>query len=102
MARVRVCSVAEVRPDSLKRVEAGGQELCLAHTQADEWFALDDICSHEMFSLSDGEIWGDDVECPQHGSRFNLRTGKPDVPPAVVPVATFPVSVEGDDVYIDV
>ena len=102
MGRVRVCSVSDVRPTSLKRVEAGGQELCLAHTERDEWFALDDVCSHEMFSLSDGEIWGDDVECPQHGSRFNLRTGKPDVPPAVVPVATFAVSVEGDDVYVEV
>ena len=102
MARYRVCAAAQVGPDSLRRVAAGGREICLAHTKAGEWFALDDICSHEMFSLSEGELWGDDVECPQHGSRFNLRTGNPDVPPAVVPVATYPVSVEGEDVYVDV
>lgn len=102
MGRVRVASAAELRPDSLTRVDVGGIEICLARTEAGEWFAINDVCSHEDFSLSMGEIWGDDVECPQHGSRFNLRTGKPDTPPAVVPVATFPVTVEGDDVYIDV
>lgn len=103
MAKVRVCSVADVAPDSLKCVEVGGgKEVCLAHTKAGEWFALDAFCSHELFSLCEGEIWGDDVECPQHGSRFNLRTGKPDVPPAVVPVATYPIQVEGKDVYVEV
>ena len=101
MGRVRVASTSDLAPDSLKRVDAGGIEICLAHTEAGEWFAINDVCSHEDFSLSMGEIWGDDVECPQHGSRFNLRTGKPDTPPAVVAVPTYEVSLEGDDVYVD-
>ena len=101
MGRVRVASASDLGLDSVKRVEVAGVEICLAHTEAGEWLAINDVCSHEDFSLSMGEIWGDDVECPQHGSRFNLRSGKPDTPPAVVPVATYPVSVVGDDVYVE-
>jgi len=59
-------------------------------------------CTHEEFNLSDGELWGMDVECPQHGSRFNLVTGKVTGLPAVIPAKTYPVSVEGDEVYIEV
>ena len=103
MARVRVCSVTDLAADSARCVEVGaGQEVLLAHTEDGGWYAVDSFCSHELFSLCEGELWGDDIECPQHGSRFNLRTGKPDVPPAVVPIATFPVRVEGDDVYVEV
>jgi 3-phenylpropionate/trans-cinnamate dioxygenase ferredoxin subunit len=102
LARVRVASVAEVPVDSLKKVEAGHTPICLAHAEDGNFYALNDICTHEEFSLCEGELWGLDVECPQHGSRFNLVTGKVTGLPAVIPATTYPVIVEGQDVFIEV
>ena len=102
MARVRVASVAEVPVDSLKKVEAGHTPVCLAHAEDGNFYALNDICTHEEFSLCEGELWGMDVECPQHGSRFNLVTGKVTGLPAVIPATTYPVTVEGQDVFVEV
>ena len=102
MARYRVASVAEVPVDSLRPVDAGGTPVCLVHAEDGNFYALNDVCTHEAFNLSNGELWGMDVECPQHGSRFNLVTGKVTGLPAVVPAATYPVTVDGADVFIDV
>jgi len=101
LVRHRVAAVAEVEPDTMKRVEVEGVPICLAHAEDGEFYALNDICTHEEFFLSDGELWGMDVECPQHGSRFNLQTGKVTGLPAVIPAQTYPVTVDGQDVYID-
>jgi len=102
LARFRVASVAEVPEESLKRVEAGSTPVCLAHAEDGNFYALNDICTHEEFSLCEGELWGMDVECPQHGSRFNLVTGKVTGLPAVIPATTYPVTVQGDDVFVEV
>ena len=102
MARFRVASVADVPEESLKRVEAGSTPVCLAHAEDGNFYALNDICTHEEFSLCEGELWGMDVECPQHGSRFNLVTGKVTGLPAVIPATTYPVTVQGDDVFVEV
>ena len=102
MVRHRVAATAELEPDSMKRVEVDGIPICLAQAEDGKFYALNDICTHEEFFLSDGELWGMDVECPQHGSRFNLETGKVTGLPAVIPAQTYPVTVEGEDVYVDV
>lgn len=97
----RVASVTDLPEDSLKHVEVEGTPICLAHTDDGGWYAINDICSHEEFDLSDGELWGLSVECPQHGSRFDLRTGEPNMLPAVEAVPVYPVSVEDGEVYVD-
>jgi len=102
LARYRVASVADVPRESLKSVLAGEQEVCLAHCEDDKFYAIDDVCTHENFLLSQGELFEFDVECPQHGSRFNVQNGKVTGLPAVVPTRTFPVTVEDGDVYVDV
>jgi 3-phenylpropionate/trans-cinnamate dioxygenase ferredoxin subunit len=102
LARFRVASVADLRDDSIKRVDAGSTPVCLAHAEDGNFYALNDICTHEEFNLSDGELWGLDVECPQHGSRFNLVTGKVTGLPAVIPALTYHVTVDGDEVYVEV
>lgn len=103
MGKVRLCSITDLALDSARCFEVGGgREVLLAHTADGGWYAVDSFCSHELFSLCAGELWGDDIECPQHGSRFNVKTGKPDVPPAVMPIATFPVTVDGDQIFVDV
>ena len=115
MARYRVASVADLADDSMKRVyvptggdvgrSAGGEvgiPICLAHADDGHFYAINDTCTHEEFSLSEGELWGMDVECPQHGSRFNLLTGKVTGLPAVIPAKTYPVILEGEDVFVEV
>ena len=67
----------------------------------DEFFAVQDVCSHAAVALTEGEVDDCTVECWLHGSRFDLRTGKPTGLPATEPVATFPVESDGDDVYVD-
>ncbi len=102
MARFRVAATDELPVDSIKGVIAGRKEICLAHTEDGEFYAIDDVCTHENFLLSGGELFGYDVECPQHGSRFNVKTGKVTGLPAVIPTTVFPVTVEDGEVYVDV
>ncbi len=68
----------------------------------DEVFAVEDVCSHAAVALSEGEVDDCTVECWLHGSRFDLRTGKPTGLPATEPVATFPAEIRGDDIYVDI
>ena len=102
MARHWVALVAEVPVETVKGVLADRQEICLAHAEDGNFYALDDVCTHENFLLSGGELEGFDVECPQHGSKFNVRTGRVTGLPAVIPARTFPVSVEDGEVFVDV
>lgn len=102
MARYRVASVADLPEETLKRVDAGSTPVCLAHAEDGHFYAVNDICTHEEFYLSEGELWGMDVECPQHGSRFNVQTGKVTGLPAVVPAKTYPVTIDNSDIYVEV
>ena len=100
MAFERACALADVPTDEALAVTVGAYAVAIAR-DGDEVFALQDQCSHAAVSLSEGEVSDCTVECWLHGSRFDLRTGKPTGLPATVPVATFPVDVRGDDVYVD-
>ena len=102
MAKVRVALVEEVPIESLKAVMAGDTEICLAHAEDGNFYAINDVCTHENFLLSGGELFDLQVECPQHGSRFDLVTGKVTGLPAVIPATTYPVTVEGGEVYVEV
>ncbi len=102
MAKVRVASADEVPVETLKPVMVDHTEICLAHADDGNFYAIDDICTHENFLLSGGELFDLQVECPQHGSRFNLKTGAVTGLPAVIPTKVYPVSVEDGDVYVEV
>jgi nitrite reductase/ring-hydroxylating ferredoxin subunit len=79
-------------------VEVGNDPVVLINLEGD-YYALNDLCTHEDASLSDGEDVGDEIECPMHGGAFEIRTGLPANFPVVVPVETYDVKVEGDVVY---
>jgi 3-phenylpropionate/trans-cinnamate dioxygenase ferredoxin subunit len=102
MARCLVAKLADLEANPLKAVTAEGKPICLARLATGEVFALSDICSHEEVELSDGELDGEDVECPAHGSRFNVRTGEVSGLPAEEPVETYGVTVEDDEIYVEV
>jgi 3-phenylpropionate/trans-cinnamate dioxygenase ferredoxin component len=96
-----VCSVVDVPEGTAHRVVVEGVPIAVVHTQG-QWFAVSDICSHADVSLAEGDIDGCTLECWLHGSRFDLRTGRPSGPPATTPVPVYPVSVEGDTVFVTV
>lgn len=102
MPKHAVGKIHDLEVDTMRKVVVDGEEICLAHAEDGSFYAVSDICTHEEYSLSEGELWGLDVECPAHGSRFNLQTGAVTGLPAVVPAKVYPVTVEGDDVYIEV
>jgi nitrite reductase/ring-hydroxylating ferredoxin subunit len=92
---VRVCTMGDLEEDEPKRVDVGGVPISVVRTDG-EVFAIHDICSHANVSLSEGEVEDCTIECWLHGSRFDLRSGKPTGLPATRPVPVFPVKIEGD------
>jgi 3-phenylpropionate/trans-cinnamate dioxygenase ferredoxin subunit len=107
MTAQNVCQVSDLALGTTLRLEldaADGAvvEVALVRTEDGEFYAVSDICSHGAVSLSDGEVDGCTLECWLHGSRFDLRTGRPTGLPAVQPIAVYPVTVDGDTVLVDV
>ena len=100
---VRLCRRDELAPGSARRFDLPGARLALVRV-GDEFFALGDECSHEDYSLSEGEVLVEEceIECWKHGSTFELRTGRPCSLPATKPVPTYAVRLEGDDVVVEV
>jgi 3-phenylpropionate/trans-cinnamate dioxygenase ferredoxin subunit len=96
----RACAPEEVPVDEGLGVSLGEIDVVVAR-DGEEFFALQDLCSHAAVALSEGEVADCQIECWLHGSRFDLRTGKPTGMPATEPVAAFPVDVRPDGVYVD-
>ena len=100
--RQRVASSKDLPEGSLLRVEAGGTAICLVHAEDGKFYAMGDTCTHEEYSLCEGELWEMSVECPRHGSLFDLSTGRPKTLPAFAPVQTFPIAIEDDTITLEV
>ncbi len=66
-----------------------------------EFYCIADLCTHDGGPLEDGELTGCEVECPRHGARFDVRTGKALCLPATSPVPTFTVKIENGDIYVE-
>ena len=96
---VRACSLGDLPDEGAIRVDMGGQALCVARSGG-QVYALRDVCSHAEVALSEGDVEDGAIECWLHGSLFDLRTGKPSGLPATKPVPTYAVTVEGDDVLV--
>ncbi len=103
MNRQRVAAVSELVEGVGQRVEVGELEIALFKV-GDTVYATNDVCSHAEASLSEGEVYIEEceVECPLHGSTFDLRSGEVMCLPATESIATYPVIIEGDDVWVEV
>jgi len=97
----RLCAVDDLAPGAARRFDVDGLRVALVRLD-DGFYAVGDRCSHEDFSLADGEVWGPEceIECAKHGSTFDLRTGAPCSLPATKPVPVYEVVVDGDDVSV--
>ncbi len=106
----RACALSDVPKDEALAVTIGEYDVAVAKIEhsdgAVDFYALQDQCSHAAVQLSEGEVSNDGtggvIECWLHGSCFELRTGKPTHFPATESVATFPVEIRGDELYVDV
>ena len=96
-----VASVDELPPGSVREVSLGDDEIAL-YNVAGEFFATTNVCTHDVAYLSDGELFGHVVECPLHGARFDVRSGKVLSLPAVYPLKTYEVRVEDGKVQVRV
>jgi 3-phenylpropionate/trans-cinnamate dioxygenase ferredoxin subunit len=83
------------------KVEKNGKTICVARV-GDEVFAVDDTCSHSDASLAEGDVTDFKIECWLHGAEFDLRTGEALTPPAVAPLHTYGVHVDGDSVTVEI
>ncbi len=98
---VRVCEAAVLPPGHAARVEIDGEPVAVFNVDG-AYFALDDTCSHALASLSEGEldVRGCAIECPLHGSKFDLRTGEPRCLPAVEPVRTHAIELRDGALWV--
>jgi len=99
-----VCSVADVPVGTALRVDVDGREIDVVNLGDGEVRALDAVCSHEQYYLDEGEVDVEErtIECPKHGSVFDLDTGIPRALPATRPVAVYEARIDDDDILIEV
>jgi 3-phenylpropionate/trans-cinnamate dioxygenase ferredoxin subunit len=101
---VRVCGTSDVPAGEVRRFEVDHRPFAVVNLGEEGFRVVDAICSHAHYFLDEGEVDLDDetIECPKHGSTFDLNTGKPTTLPATQPVDRFDMKVEGNDVLIEV
>lgn len=96
---VKVGKVSDVPEDRAEVFDVEDRKVAVYRLDG-AFFAIEDICTHDGGPLAEGEIEDDVVICPRHGARFSIRTGAALSFPAVTPVDTYPVRVEGEDLLI--
>jgi 3-phenylpropionate/trans-cinnamate dioxygenase ferredoxin subunit len=96
---VRACSLDELAEAEPTRVVIGATPVAVVRSEG-EVYAIHDVCSHANVALSEGDVEDATIECWLHGSRFDLRSGKPTGLPATKPVPVYSVKIEGGDVYV--
>ena len=104
MGLVTVCRVDEVPVGEAKPVQVGGEPISIVNLGEEGFRAIHDICSHAHYFLHEGEVDADfeTIECPKHGSTFDLNSGKPRTLPATMPVAVYNVKIEDDEVKVEI
>jgi nitrite reductase/ring-hydroxylating ferredoxin subunit len=101
--RIRLCGTDDVGAGEMIAVEIEGLPKLVVYRVGDEYYCSQDVCTHGAASLSDeGDLDGYVIECTWHEGKFDVRTGQPCALPCTEPLRTFPVTVDGDTVYIDV
>jgi 3-phenylpropionate/trans-cinnamate dioxygenase ferredoxin subunit len=97
---VTVAKTTDIPVGQVRVFSVDGLEVAIANVDG-AFYAIDDVCTHDGGPLGEGTLFGDLVECPRHGARFDVKTGRVRALPAVVPVHTYVVKVEGDEIMVD-
>jgi 3-phenylpropionate/trans-cinnamate dioxygenase ferredoxin component len=96
---VKIAETKDIQSKKMKAVEVAGEKICLINVEG-KYYAIGNVCTHEGGPLAEGTLEGYEVECPWHGSKFDIRTGKVTRPPANEPESTYEVKVEGNDILV--
>jgi 3-phenylpropionate/trans-cinnamate dioxygenase ferredoxin subunit len=91
--------IDQIPAGRVKLVEDGDLRIAVCNVDG-QFYAIEDVCTHDGGPLDQGELEGDEIECPRHGARFNVRTGEATLMPAVMPVRTYPIKIEANQVYV--
>ena len=96
-----LCRRTDLGSGEVRRFDVGDHRVALVRIE-DDFYAIGDRCSHEDYSLAEGEVWVDEreLECPRHGSTFDLATGEPCSLPAIKPVPVYEVEMSDDEVAV--
>jgi 3-phenylpropionate/trans-cinnamate dioxygenase ferredoxin subunit len=96
---IKVAETSDIPAGRLKVVVVNNRRIALCNVDG-QFFAIDDLCTHDGGPLDQGELDGHVIECPRHGARFDVRTGKVLALPAVKALNTYPVEVEGNEIRV--
>ncbi len=97
---VRVCAQADIAPETVKAFEVGDRRLAV-YNIGGQFYVTDDECTHASASLADGILEGDIIECSLHFGAFHVTTGAVKSPPCSLPLRTYKVVLQGDDIFVD-
>jgi 3-phenylpropionate/trans-cinnamate dioxygenase ferredoxin component len=95
----RVAAVSEIQPGGRLSILVDDIPSLLVRI-GDDFFAIEDVCSHDGQPLTNGPVENCAITCPRHGARFDLRTGRPLCMPAIEPIAVFEVQIRGDEIFV--
>lgn len=101
MSEKLVAKKSEIPDGAALRYVVGGTEVLLCNVGG-EIYAVEDICTHDGGALDQGELEGARIVCPRHGANFDVRTGEALTLPAVIPLPTYGVRIDGDDIYLTI
>ena len=96
---VDVAAVAELPPGAWKCVDVDDTMIAVFNVDG-QFYAIEDVCTHDYSTLTGGAVDGEEIACPRHGARFNIRTGQALTAPAYEAVSTFPVRIEAGVVQV--
>src|ERR671925_513959 len=96
---VKVAQTKDIEPSKMKAVEVDGEMVCIANVEG-KYYAIGNVCTHMGGPLAEGKLEEHVVQCPWHGSRFDIRTGEVARPPAMRPEPTYEVKEENNNILI--
>jgi nitrite reductase/ring-hydroxylating ferredoxin subunit len=96
---VKVAVTKDIQPSNMKAVDVAGERVCIVNVEG-KYYALGNVCTHVGGPLDEGTLEGYEVECPWHGSKFDVRTGEPTKPPARRPVPTYEVKIQDNNILV--
>ena len=98
---IKIGETKDIQPSQMKAVDVNGERVCVANVEG-KYYAIGNVCTHVGGPLAEGKLEGFEVECPWHGSKFDIRTGKVVKPPAMREEPTYEVKVEDNSVLIKI
>jgi nitrite reductase/ring-hydroxylating ferredoxin subunit len=96
---VKVAESKDIEPSTMKVVDIEGEKVCVINIEGN-YYAIGNVCTHMGGPLNEGTLEGFEVECPWHGSKFDVRSGQPTKPPARQPVSSYEVKVQDNNILV--